>query len=227
MGRVGKKKKKTNQPRMSPIRKAIFLLIGFCMSFFLLIGFTNLNGPSKVLDFAVRKKARKILKKAFPAYHVETIAANPKSEKDNLLTVGYADKETIRQQLQNNQRGEEYVKMQFRNFQLRIREFFITPLLLLGLLFLFTPISWKIKIPGMLGGLVVLYGLLILKMRAVMSFEINRVYFPEKEGLIMNVTPYLSSPGLVFLVILVIWMGIIIPFLDFKKLLNMLPDPKK
>lgn len=225
MGRMGKKKKTTKR-RLSPIQKAILLILGFSMSFFLLIGFTNLTGPSKALDFAVRKRAKKVLDKAFPAYQVETIAANPKSEADNRLTVGYANKEIIRQSIQQNRVDQAYVNMRFNNFQLRIREFFISPLLILALLFLFTPIAWKIKLPGMLAGLLLLYGLLVLKLRAVMQFEINRVYFPDKEGLLQNIIPYFSSPGLVFLIVLVIWIGIILPFLDLKKLLSIIPDPK-
>lgn len=219
---MGKKKKKTSR-RLSPIQKAIVLILGFCMAYFLLIGFSNLAGPQKELDFAVRKRADKVLDKAFPKYQVETIAANPKAELDNMLTVGYVNKEVIRQSLQQNQVQQGYVNMKFNNFQLRIREFFITPMLLLALLFLFTPIAWKKKLPAMLAGLLVLYGLLTLKLRAVMKFEINRVYFPDKEGFLQMITPYFSSPGLVFLVIVVIWMALILPFVDVKKLLKELP----
>lgn len=219
---MGKKKKKNRKKRsLSPIQKAIVLILGFCLSFFLLIGFTNLNGPSQELDFAVRKRAKKVLEKAFPAYQVETIAANPNNEQDNLLTVGYVSKEVIQQRLQQNQVNQEYVNMRFNNFQLRIREFFISPLLLLGLLFLFTPITWKKKLLAMLGGLLLLYGLLVLKLRAVMRFEINRVYFPDQGGVLQDITPYFSSPGLVFFMIILIWVSLLLPFLDLKKLINL------
>ena len=224
---MGKKKKKNREKRsLSPIQKAIVLILGFCMSFFLLIGFTNLNGPSRALDFTVRKRADKVLDKGFPAYQVETIAANSNSEQDNLLTVGYLSKEVIRQSFQANQVNKEYVNMRFNNFQLRIREFFISPMLLLCLLFLFTPIGWKKKLPAMAGGLLILYGLLVMKLRVVMRFEINRVYFPDQGGVLQDITPYFSSPGLVFFVIILIWIGLLLPFLDLKKLINLLPDLK-
>lgn len=214
---MGKKKKRSGRS-LSLLQKVILLVFGLCLSYFLLIGVSYMPGVRTPLDFAVRNRAKAVLDAAFPNYQMETVSADPKKEKDNILTVGFLSKEQIRQILMENNAQQGYVRMPFINYQLRIREFFITPLILLCLLFLFTPIKWKIKLLGLLGGLLILYGLLSLKLRAIAKFEIVQTYFPEKAGFLQRITPYFSSPGLVFLVILIIWMAIIFPFVDFKKL---------
>lgn len=215
---MGEKKKKEGRS-LSLIQKAILLLSGFCLSYFLLIGFSYLPGVRSELDFAVRKRAKIALDNAFPSYQIETVSADRKSEIDNTLTVGYISKEVIRQVIQErNAQQQAYIQMPFKNFQIRIREFFITPMLLIMLLFLFTPIRWKVKLLGLLGAWAVLYGLLTMKLRAITKFEINRAYFPESNSLLQDLTPFFSSPGLVFLTMIIIWMAIILPFVNFKKL---------
>lgn len=220
---MDKKKAKSNY-RLTTIQQIIIRILGFCLAYLLCISLTNWAPVKKDLDFAVRKRAKKVLVPAFSAYQIETIAANPAMEKHNLLTIGYISKEAIRRNLQEQQIHRGSVDMTFYNFQLRIREFFFTPMLILVLGFMFFPISWKPRLGGMFAGLVLLAGLLTLKLRAITRFEIRQIYAPGESDLLQVVTPFFSSPGLVFGFILLLWMVTILPFVNLKKLLELLPD---
>lgn len=216
MGRMDKKKKGKPQ-RLSPLLKLVLRIGLFCLSFVLLIGFTYLPGVRKDLDFSVRKRVAKVLSWAYPDYQIETIRPDRKLEEDNLLTVGYLQKKEIEAVVNSQNNGAAYMKLSFNNLQLRIRELIVTPLLLLLLLFLFTPIKLKYKGPGLLLGLLVLYGLILFKVIAILGYSITQAYAPENLSLIQKTVPYFSSPGLVFLIVVILWMALVLPFLDQKK----------
>lgn len=216
MGRMDQKKKGKPE-RLSPLLQLVLRIGLFCLSFVLLIGFTYLPGVRKDLDFSVRKRVAKALTWAYPDYTIETVAANRKLEKDNLLTIGYLQKKEIEALINKQNNGAAYLNVSFNNTQLRIRELIVTPLLLLGLLFLFTPLTIKYKGPGLLVGLLILYGLILFKIIAILGYSITKTYAPENLSLMQKTIPYFSSPGLVFLIVVILWMALILPFLDQKK----------
>ena len=218
------KKKEKSSYRITTIQQIIIRILGFCLAYLLCISLTNWSLVKNKLDFAVRKRANKVLVPAFSAYQIETIAANPAVEKHILLTIGFLSKEAIRRRLQEQQIHRGGVNMTFYNFQLRIREFFFTPILIFILGFMFFPLAWKPRLVGMLAGLVLLTGLLTLKLRAITRFEIRQIYTPGESDLLQVLTPFFSSPGLVFGFILLLWMVTILPFVNLKKLLELLPD---
>lgn len=216
MGRMDKKKK--DEPKgLSPLLKLVLRIVLFCLSFVLLIGFTYLPGVRKDLDFSMRNRVAKVLNWAYPDYQIKTVLSNRKLEKDNLLTVGYLQKKEIEAIASSRNTGEAYMSMSFNKIQLRIRELIVTPLLLLLLLFLFTPLKLKFKIPGLFVGLSILYGLILFKIIAILGYSITQEYAPENISVIQKTIPYFSSPGLVFLIVLILWMTLVLPFMDRKR----------
>jgi hypothetical protein len=219
MGRVDKKKKSKPQ-RVSPLIALILRIGAFCLAFVLLMGFSYLPGVRKNLDFSVRKRVAKVLTLAYPDYQIATVSAKPSSEKDNLLTIGYLQKKEIEAIAAQQSNGAAYLNMKFNQVQLRIRELLVTPILILLLLFLFTPIRLRYKLLSMAIGLAIVYGLILFKIIAILGYSITNTYAPGNISSIQRMIPYFSSPGLVFLMVIIIWMALVLPFLDRKKIEN-------
>ncbi|MEM6377982.1 MAG: hypothetical protein AAF705_07200 [Bacteroidota bacterium] len=173
-------------------------------------------GVRKNLDFSIRNRVAKVLKWSYPDYEIGTVASNRKLEKDNILRVGYLQKKEIQEIASRQSNGAAYMNFKFHNVELRIRELIVTPILIIILLFFFTPIKLKYKAGGLLAGLLVLYGLIMLKIIAIVGYSITNTYAPENISAIQKSIPYFSSPGLVFLIILIIWMALVLPFVDRK-----------
>ena len=225
MGRMDQKKKGKSKPKLktppkrkslSPLMQLVATISLFCVVFVFLIGLSYLPGVRKNIDFSVRNRVAKVLNWAYPDYEIATIAANRNQEKDNLLTIGYISKREIQEMASRQNTGTGYMNLSFHNTQLRIRELIVTPILLLVLLFFFTPIKLKQKAISGSIGLLVLYGLILFKIIAILGYSITQTYAPENISLIQKSIPYFSSPGLVFLIVLIIWMALVLPFIDKK-----------
>ena len=91
------------------------------------------------------------------------------------------------------------------------------PFFLLLLFFLFSPLSWKNKGIGFGIGALLLYGLVLLKLRGMLRFEIAQIYETDQVAGWIKMIPFFSSPGLVFLLVILIWLALFLPLLDKKR----------
>lgn len=223
MGRMDKKKSKKRRS-LSPVTRLILKVLGFCALAFLALGFTLLPGVSKKLDFSVRHRTERLLDAAFPKYEVETVNANPRLEVDNILTIGFIKKTEIEQIAQQRGTQTGYLSLKFNQARFRIRELFILPHIILFSLFIFTPISLLKKGLAWLGSAAVLYGLLALKIMGMFRYEAFTAYARQAPTGWLYIIPYFSSPGLVFFVVILLWLSALILIADRKKLMSLLPD---
>ncbi len=205
MGRMDKKK--AAGKGMSPILRIALYLLGIAILYFGILGLTYLPGTVRPLDFAVREATQTVLENAFPNYDIATVAANPRVEKDNLLTIAFLKNEEIKAYIAQNQlQNQQAIQLPFNKMQVRIRELFAMPVILLVLLFLFSPIQWIRKTLLIVGSSFLLIFLITLKLRGILLYEITNTYAPQNLDGPIRMVPYLSAPGLVFAVVFLLWL---------------------
>ena len=225
MGRMDKKKADKGKSKgLSPLLKLGLKVVIFFTLFLLMLGFTYLPGVDRKLDFSARIRSAKILKYAFPKYEVHTVNASPRLEENNILTVGFLKKTEIAAISQQNGNQQNFMSFTLNQARFRIRELYLIPHLVLFLLCLLSPIPWPKRFFSWVFGAAFIYGLLALKLIGMFRYEITGTYTGIAPTGGLGIIPYLSSPGLVFLLVIIIWMISLVVVLNRKDLIELLPE---
>ncbi len=146
----------------------------FCLTYLLLISLISIPGILKTHASIFKKSSDAFISILLPQAYIEFRNDLEDNIKPDIIKISYANQNELKHQIgQAKKQGKTELDFKVNNFEVRFQEIWVLPFIFCVTLILVTPIQMKEKLYALIIGVLLVYGVVLLKLLIYTLFYIS------------------------------------------------------